>query len=219
MAKVLEGLNIAGQGLARLAPGRYGIKGRAGVKITELSGANITQLAFFPEQESAVKTLLKRQFKLPQLPDFSASCQNGDSLCLRAEMGKLWLVTAQPVIAGLPASTAKYYPLDISASKVCLQLSGAEAASLINRQAAVDLSCPDGQFMATGMHHIGVHILKISSQNYLLFLPSSFAESLAHSLFEIACQFGVRVSKPVRWPENGPENDLENSPQNQAGKR
>ena len=213
MAKGLKGLDMAGEGLARLVPGRYGIKGKAGVKITELSGVNITQLAFFPEQESAVKTFLKRQFGGMHLPDLSSSCQAGDNLCLRAEIGKLWLVTAQPVIAGLPASTAKYYPLDISASKVCLQLSGAEAGSLINRQAAVDLSCPDGQFMATGMHHIGVHILKISSEDYLLFLPSSFAESLAHSLFEIACQFGVRVSKPVRWPESGPEN----GPENQVG--
>ena len=199
MAKDPKALAKTGEGPARLVVGRHGATGKAGVTITELTELHITQLAFFPEQESVVKSMLKRQFKLPHLPDFSASCQAGDSLCLRAEIGKLWLVTAQPIIACLPASIAKYYPLDMSASKVCLQLSGAEAASLINRQSAVDLSCPDGQFMATGMHHIGIHILKISSETYILFLPASFAESLAHSLFEIACQFGVRVSKPVKW--------------------
>lgn len=203
MAKGPEALGRAGQGLAWLVPGRHGAKGRVGVEITELTGPYITQLAFFPDQASAVKSMLKRQFKLAQLPDMSASCQSEGTLCLRPEISKLWLLTAQPLIDGLPASMSKYYPLDISASKVCLQLSGTEAASLINRQAAVDLSCPDGQFMATGMHHIGMHILKINSENYLLFLPSSFAESLAHSLFEIACQFGLRVSKPVSWPENG----------------
>lgn len=202
MARDLEVLGKAGEGLARLVPGRYGSGGKAGVEMTELSGATITQLAFFPEQVTAVKSMLKRQFKLLQLPDFSASSQTEDRLCLRPEINKLWLVTAQPVMADLPASIAKYYPIDISASKVCLQLSGSEAASLINRQAAVDLSCPDGQFMATGMHHIGIHILKMSSENYILFIPSSFAESLAHNLFEIACQFGVRVSKPVRWSES-----------------
>lgn len=188
---------------AHLPIGRHGKSGsRAGVKITELQNMCLLQLAFFPDQEIAVKTMLKRQFGLPALPDISGSSQADGLLCLRAEIGKIWLVSARPLGANLPASMKKYYPLDLSASKICLHLSGAQAGQLINRQAAIDLSCADGRFMATGMHHVGVHILKMEAESYLLFLPSSFAELLAHGLFDIACQFGVQVARPITWPEN-----------------
>ena len=103
--------------------------------------------------------------------------------------------------ANLPASMKKYYPLDLSASKICLHLSGGQSGQLINRQSAIDLSRPDGQFMATSAHHVGVHILKMGAESYLLFLPSSLL-NLAHGLFDIACQFGVQIAKTLTWPEN-----------------
>ncbi|MGB0233794.1 MAG: hypothetical protein ACPGAC_00890 [Candidatus Puniceispirillaceae bacterium] len=188
---------------AALPVGRHGKSGsRAGVKITEYRDFSLLQLAFFPDQEIAAKTMVKRQFGLPALPDISGSSQTDGLLCLRAEIGKIWLVSEQPLGANLPASMKKYYPLDLSASKICLHLSGAQSGQLINRQSAIDLSCPDGRFMATSMHHVGVHILKMGAESYLLFLPSSFAESLAHGLFDIACQFGVQIARPLTWPEN-----------------
>lgn len=188
---------------AHLPVGRHGKSGsRAGVKITEYRDFSLLQLAFFPDQEIAVRTMVKRQFGLPALPDISSSCQTGGRLCLRAEIGKIWLVSEQSLGINLPASMKKYYPLDLSASKICLHLSGAQSGQLINRQSAIDLSCADDRFMATSMHHVGVHILKMGAESYLLFLPSSFAESLAHGLFDIACQFGVQIARPVTWPEN-----------------
>ena len=186
------------ESLARLSVGRHGKKtGKPKVEFTEIQGFTLTQLAFFPEQKTAAEAMIKRQLSLPYMPDPASSCREKGCLCLRPELGKLWLVSEKPLLSDLPASIDKYYPLDISASKLCLLVTGPEAGTLINRQAAVDLSCPDGHFMATGMNHVGVHILKISKDSYLLMLPSSFAESLADGLFDIACQFGVKVNKPV----------------------
>lgn len=194
------------ESLARLSAGWHGKKGgKPGVEFTELHGFTITQIAFFPEQKAAAKAVLKRQFSVPQMPEPTSTCRTNEFLCLRPELGKLWLVSEKPILADLPASMNKYYPLDISASKLCLLVSGPKASSLINRQAAVDLSCPDGQFIATGMHHVGVHILKISEDRYLLMLPSSFAESLADGLFDIACQFGVQIHKPAKGSIKGIE--------------
>ncbi|MGB1473645.1 MAG: hypothetical protein ACPHAP_04445, partial [Candidatus Puniceispirillaceae bacterium] len=55
---------------AALPVGRHGKSGsRAGVKITEYRDFSLLQLAFFPDQEIAAKTMVKRQFGLPALPD------------------------------------------------------------------------------------------------------------------------------------------------------
>lgn len=201
-----ERLTKPAESLGRLSVGRHGKKGgKPKVEFTEIQGFTITQFAFFPEQKTAAKAMLKRQFSVPSMPDPASSCREKGCLCLRPELGKLWLVTEKPMLADLPASMDKYYPLDISASKLCLLVTGPEAGTLINRQAAVDLSCPDGQFMATAMHHVGVHILKVSEDRYLLMLPSSFAESLTDGLFDIACQFGVKVNNPAKGSLKGIE--------------
>ena len=78
-------------------------------------------------------------------------------------------------------------------------LSGADAARLINRFCAVDLSCSKGKFLATALHHVPVHILKSSATAYLLFLPRSYAESLAELLYHSALQFGVDVKSVAEW--------------------
>ena len=92
-----------------------------------------------------------------------------------------------------------YFPLDLTGSKVVVRLSGADAARLINRFCAVDLSCPEGKFLATALHHVPVHILKSSASAYLLFLPRSYAESLAQLLYHSALQFGVDVRSVAEW--------------------
>ncbi len=201
---MVDKLKNPAQSFTRLVKGRHGKKvGKPGVELTELTGLRITQIAFFPEQITAAKVMLKRQFSLDVMAEPASSYSANGFLCLRPEITKLWLISEHPILAELPASMGKYYPLDISASKIFLLISGPESGTLINRQTAIDLSCPDGQFMATGIHHVGVHILKISEDRYLVMLPFSFAESLADGLFNIACQFGVQINKMANGSING----------------
>ena len=56
-----------------------------------------------------------------------------------------------------------------------------------------------GKFLATALHHVPVHILKSSATAYLLFLPRSYAESLAQLLYHSALQFGVDVKSVAEW--------------------
>ena len=80
-----------------------------------------------------------------------------------------------------------------------MRVSGEDAARLLNRFCAVDLSCPEGQFLATALHQVPVHILKTSASTYLLFLPRSYAESLAELMHHSALQFGVDVKSVAEW--------------------
>ena len=187
-------------GNAVLALGKQGHLDNNRPKVTfqELTGAQLVQFAVFPEQMKVFKTSFKRQTGIADVPHMSSSFRDDAGLVVRPELTKFWLLrpAAQPFSVD---ALAKYFPLDLTGSRVVLRLSGAQAQTLINRFCAVDLTGEDGQFMATGIHHIPVHILKQAATDYLLFLPRSFAESLTETLHHTARQFGVEVKRPLDW--------------------
>ena len=172
---------------------------RPGVIMQELTGYQLTQLAVFPEQMPKFQTGLMQLINIDQLADISVSARTSDVLLLRPEFTKFWLVRQRGEESTLSQALAQYFPLDLTGSKVVMRLSGADAARLINRFCAVDLGCPKGKFLATAIHHVPVHILKASATAYLLFLPRSYAESLAELLHHSALQFGVDVKSVAEW--------------------
>ena len=188
-------------GISGLPSGKAGKReqGRAAVTMTELTSVSLLQLAVFPEQMKGFRTSFKRQTGIGDLPDFSDSVQDKNGLVVRPEITKFWLLRAASASPVTAPSLAKYFPLDLSGSRVFLRLRGPQAAALINRFCAVDLSVPPGRFIATGMHHVGIHILKQAEADFVLFLPRSFAESLAETLYHSALQFGVEVNRPAAW--------------------
>ena len=165
----------------------------------ELTGYQLVQLAVFPDQISQFQTSLMQLINIDQLADISSSARTSNMILLRPEFTKFWLVRQRGGEQTLFKSLANYFPLDLTGSKVVMWLSGADAARLINRFCAVDLSCPKGKFLATALHHVPVHILKSSATAYLLFLPRSYAESLAELLYHSALQFGVDVKSVAEW--------------------
>ena len=92
---------------------------------------------------------------IDQLADISSSARTSNMILLRPEFTKFWLVRAGWRANSFKA-LAHYFPLDLTGSKVVMRLSGADAARLINRFCAVDLSCPKGKFLATALHHVPV---------------------------------------------------------------
>ena len=178
--------------------GRHG-GGLSGVIMQELTGYQLVQLAVFPDQIPRFQTSLMRLINIDQLADISSSARTSNMLLLRPEFTKFWLVRQRGEESTLSQALAQYFPLDLTGSKVVMRLSGADAARLINRFCAVDLGCPKGKFLATAIHHVPVHILKASATAYLLFLPRSYAESLAELLHHSALQFGVDVKSVAEW--------------------
>ena len=165
----------------------------------ELTGYQLVQLAVFPDQIPRFQTSLMQLINIDQLADISSSARTSNMILLRPEFTKFWLVRKRGGEQTLFKSLAHYFPLDLTGSKVVVRLSGANAARLINRFCAVDLSCPKGKFLATALHHVPVHILKSSATAYLLFLPRSYAKSLAELFYYSALQFGVDVKSVAEW--------------------
>ena len=188
-------------GISGLVLGKQGKHedGHSGVIMQELMGYQLIQFAVFPEQMPQFQTSLKRHMNIDQLADASASVRTSDGLLLRPEFTKFWLVRQQAENQAMVGALAQYFPLDLTGSKVVIRLSGAHAARLVNRFCAVDLSCPQDKFLATAIHHVQIHILKNSTTAYLLFLPRSYAESLAELLHHSALQFGVEVKSVAEW--------------------
>ena len=188
-------------GISGLVLGKQGRHedGRPGVIMQELTGYQLIQLAVLPEQMPKFQTGLMQLINIDQLADMSASARTSDVLLLRPEFTKFWLVRQRGQDQTLSKPMAQYFPLDLTGSKVVMRLSGAHAARLINRFCAVDLGCPTGKFLATALHHVPVHILKASATAYLLFLPRSYAESIAALLHHSALQFGVDVKSVAEW--------------------
>ena len=188
-------------GISALVLGKQGRHedGRSGVIMQELTGYQLVQLAVFPDQIPQFQTSLMQLINIDQLADISSSARTSNLILLRPEFTKFWLVRQRGGEQTLFKALANYFPLDLTGSKVVVRLSGADAARLINRFCAVDLSCPEGKFLATALHHVPVHILKASATAYLLFLPRSYAESLAELLHHSALQFGVDVKSVAEW--------------------
>ena len=188
-------------GISSLFLGKQGRheEGRSGIIMQELTGYQLVQLAVFPDQIPRFQTSLMQLINIDQLADISSSARTSNMILLRPEFTKFWLVRKRGGEQTLFKSLAHYFPLDLTGSKVVMRLSGADAARLINRFCAVDLCCPKGKFIATALHHVPVHILKASATAYLLFLPRSYAESLAELLHHSALQFGVDVKSVAEW--------------------
>ena len=191
-------------GIAALPLGKRGKNrdGRCGVIMQELTGYQLLQFAVFSDQMPQFKTNIKKYINIDQLADISASVRTSDMLLMRPEFGKFWLVRQQGGVQAFSSAMSHYFPLDLTGSKVMLRLSGVDAARLINRFCAVDLSGPPGKFLATALHHVPIHILKIAGSGYLLLLPRSFAQSLAELLHHAALQFGVDVKSVAEWGIN-----------------
>ena len=192
-------------GIAGLELGKQGyLDGKRPAAIfQELTGVNLVQFAVFPEQLRSFKTSFKRQTGITDLPQMSSSIDDEAGLVVRPELTKFWLLRPSAAADLDISALEKYFPLDLTGSRVFLKISGEQAQTVINRFCAVDLSGADGQFLATGFHHVPMHILKQTQDQFVFILPRGFSESLAETLHHTARQFGVEVKRPADWARTG----------------
>ena len=183
---------------AYLVADRASAARNAEVTICEVTGAYITQYAFFADQQSALKRALTAHMKL-KLP--APSCFETvapKQIAMRIEPSKIWIVSAKKP-ASRPAIFDKFYPLEITGSRAILKIRGGKAIEVLRRLSAANLDCEAGSLMATGMHHIPVHLLKQADDEFLLFIPRSYAESLGHLIVQIARQYRSAVTPAEKY--------------------
>ena len=179
---------------AVLVPGRSGIAGEAGIRISEIRPFVLTQFAAWPDTLAKTGSAAARAAGSDLAPGPGRAASGPDATLLRVEPLKWWLVSDTAPGGSLAAETGA--TLDLSQSRSRLHLSGAQAPRLLNHVLPLNLSdsaFPDGSVASTGFHHVGVTLWR-ETDGFNLFLPRSFAASLCEILTESAAQYGLEIA-------------------------
>lgn len=163
------------------------------VVISEIRDVKITQISFFAGQNAKIKKQLAA-FGISDIVPFSQLKAGKTAMAARVEMEKIWLIDHE---AGdhidVTALDKGLYPLDLSAARNVIRLSGARADDVLARLCAVDFRDKTRQFFATAIHHVGVHIHK-HKDGYDIYIPRSFGESIVELIIDISRQYHVQMA-------------------------
>lgn len=181
------------------AGGRDGAAGRRTLRLAELCGWHLAQLAVFAGREGefahALDPLLGGD--LPTAPD-TASIRDCGRL-YRIAADRYWIVTADagllPALAlAVPPDTGTVTPLSCSRTRIALE--GPAARTLLARHVAIDLDAAAfrvGQFAQTGLHHTAAMIERGGDDRFELYVLRTYAASTWDWLIDAALPFGYDV--------------------------
>ena len=180
------------------AGGRDGSEGQRALRLNEVRGWQLAQLAVFegcePEFASAVEPLLGAR-----LPSTAAVAGSARGRIFRTAPDQYWVVSGE---AALLAALALAVPPGVGAvtllshARVRLAISGAPARALLAKGIAIDLdpeAFPVGHAVSTGLHHNGVLLEHTTADGYELYVPRTYAVSMWEWLVDAALEFGYDV--------------------------
>lgn len=187
-------------GLAK--PGHHGANGKGtGVTLREVTGRDLVQVGVWRDTLGAVRTKLERELGTAMPTDTRHASGNEQITTFMVAPDKLWITG--PLSLQLHAKLAAAIPAsegvitELGHSRTVLRIAGAKSRDLIARHVAVDLHpgvFPQGSFASTGIHGVGVmlHYARdfAGGAVFDLYLPRTFALSLAESITETAEPFG-----------------------------
>lgn len=175
--------------------GRDGADGGRRVRLGEIRGWSLVQVAAFPGTVSRVASVLGA------LPDSPLEVlYAGDSLLLRTGPDQIWVVGREG--AGLEQRLQQAVPSDMGAvaplshSRSRLFIEGAPARDVLMKGVPLDFH-PDvfgiGQFAQTGIHHTPVLIHRTGTDRYEIYALRTFALTVWDWLIDAALEFGYDV--------------------------
>ena len=180
------------------AGGRDGSDGRRALRLNEVRGWQLAQIAVFPgckaEVAAAVESLLGIH-----LPSTAATTVSGRGRIYRTAPDQYWVVSGEATMLAalalaVPAGVGAVTPL--SHARVRLAIVGAPARALLAKEIALDLDpsvFPVGHAVSTGLHHNGVLLEHAAVDCYELYVPRTYAVSTWEWLVDAALEFGYDV--------------------------
>jgi len=185
---------------AFIKPGEYGGAADKGVELvlSEQAPGTLVQLAGWRDfAEVSASALVSLGFD--GLGDYRTVRMAADALCFRIAPDKLLFLHQDREV--LFSSFKKLDPartpiIDLSHARWIVEVEGRVAEALLARLAAIDFSLsvfPEGTFMQTGIHHVGVLIHRISVEKFQIFVPVSWVGSLWELIRDTAQPFAYRV--------------------------
>jgi len=194
---VPERLSVLAPQLA--AGGRDGAHGARAYRFTVMQGWRLLLLAAYRGQhESFAQALAPALGQAPMREPRQTQLLERGQL-LNVAPGQHWLIStdlslSDAVLAAAPAALGS--ATELSHSRVRLAVHGAEVPALLARGITVDMDPAAfgvGQFVQTGLHHVGVLLHRTAAASYELYLPRTFAVSLWEWLCDAALAEGFEV--------------------------
>tara|TARA_Y100001970_G_scaffold261089_1_gene343848 strand:+ start:10124 stop:10690 length:567 start_codon:yes stop_codon:yes gene_type:complete len=171
--------------------GKYPFNNSINIKFKECGELNLQQIAFWPNTLSSNYDFLQKQLNIKKLPSFNKGIINSDFSVWRIEPLKFWILDKNVSFSEDLGTT-----LDISHAFTCLNISGEKSKLLLNRHLPIDLrqnNFQSGSSASSAIHHVSIKLLKFNENNYYLFIPRGFAESIWQILLESSKQFGYQI--------------------------
>jgi sarcosine oxidase subunit gamma len=181
------------------AGGRDGAGGGRPLRISEVRGWNLLQLAAFAGGGPALHEALRPLTGAAAVPVAGRLQAYAAGKIFRTTDTQYWVLTSTAPLAaalasGVPASAGAALPLTHSRVRVALE--GAAARAVLARGIAIDLHPAVfriGDFAQTGLHHTGILLERSADHRYELYLPRTFAAFLWEWLVDAALPFGYQV--------------------------
>ncbi len=172
-------------------PGKYPFNNRTDIIFKEHNNLNLQQIACWSNNLSEIEDFFCKELGINNTPDFNKGLIDKNFSLWRMEPLKWWIIDKN-ISLGENLGTI----LDMSHAFTCLNISGKESSSLLNRHIPIDLR--DNVFSpassaSSAIHHVSIKLFKFTGNNYYLFIPRGFALSIWGILLETSKQFGYEI--------------------------
>ena len=176
---------------ANYYPGSYPLDEQISVKFKESNNLHLQQLACWPNTLPETENFFKKELNVNNSPSFNKGIIKEEYSLWRMEPFKWWVLEKE---LNFPNELGT--SLDMSHSFTCINIFGDNATLLLNRHLPIDLrenQFPIASSASSSIHHVSIKLLKISNNNYFLFIPRGFCLSIWEILLETAKQFGYEI--------------------------
>jgi methylglutamate dehydrogenase subunit D len=181
------------------ASGRDGARGGRQLRLTEVRGWHLAQLAVFsdyhPEFHERVRALSGAQLPV----ELYRAVTHDDSHLVRITPQQYWWIAASdgPIVRlarELPASVGTVTVL--TAGRVRIRIVGPAARDVLAKGIPLDLHPSEfqvGRSAQTGLHHTGVFLERVAEDGYEIYVQRSYAAWIWEWLVDAALPFGYDV--------------------------
>jgi heterotetrameric sarcosine oxidase gamma subunit len=187
------------------AGGRDGARGGRRLRLTEVRGWQLAQLAVFPDQHGEFQERVRACCGAQPPVELFRGVTCGDSHLVRITRHQYWWIAAGSasmvrLAQELPAAAGTVTML--SAGRVRIRITGPAARDVLAKGIALDLhpaAFQVGRSAQTGLHHTGVFLERVGDDSYEIYVQRTYAESIWEWLIDAALPSGydVAVEEPA----------------------
>lgn len=190
---------------APVLEGRDGAGGRRGLRLGEMRGWRLVQLAAFPATVAEVGRAARPLFGVDLPAQGGLAVMAQDRQLMKTGPETFWVVThdAEDLTVSLRAAVrpALGAVTPLSNSRTRIYIEGPDAPKVLSTGIPLDFqqqSFRVNDFALTGLHHTSILIHRSGEQRYELYALRSFALWTWEWLTDAALQFGYDIGEPAR---------------------